>query len=417
MLARSVRLFLVSVAVIAMAPFAATQTVTLGFDGAPDGELPWSEQGFVFTRWAFPSECGEALTQEGGNLALHAYSTEAPPIPTLSCFEGVTLSRADGGTFDALSLDVVEPLFDEYSECSVAVVRVQKNTSPDIVSSYGPGTIMLDWTDISELTVSLQVNVMPAGGPIFWNSCSGRAVLDNFVVNTPQAECLLVIGDGPGTATYFDGDMDHLFETQLDGVEDAHAVLMDEIPEFVLPLQRGRRDVTAVAPLGNGTLTATPVGDIPLDQPPAWMLDGDFAVQVLMWNPEVFPGQPEQYTAGLYVSIQPDGTVRHRALRHRRQGGMADLARDRHQRGGPSGDPLPLQHPGVLNARGPEELVTQRGDNPDESLRAVNGVPREQWVDGLFLAPHSAAWDAEGNLDGQDWNAVGRVNKLRRVGK
>ena len=51
------------------------------------------------------------------------------------------------------------------------------------------------------------------------------------------------------------------------------------------------------------------LGDGPLDQTPAWMLDGDFAVQVLMWNPQVFPGQPEQYTAGLYVSIQPDGSV------------------------------------------------------------------------------------------------------------
>ena len=39
------------------------------------------------------------------------------------------------------------------------------------------------------------------------------------------------------------------------------------------------------------------------------MLDGDFAIQVLMWNPEVFPELPEQYTAGLYVSIQPDGTI------------------------------------------------------------------------------------------------------------
>jgi hypothetical protein len=33
------------------------------------------------------------------------------------------------------------------------------------------------------------------------------------------------------------------------------------------------------------------------------------AYEVLMWNPEVFPGQPEQYTAGLNVSIQPDGSV------------------------------------------------------------------------------------------------------------
>ena len=38
-------------------------------------------------------------------------------------------------------------------------------------------------------------------------------------------------------------------------------------------------------------------------------LHGHFAVQVLMWNPQVFPAQPEQYTAGLYVTIQPNGTV------------------------------------------------------------------------------------------------------------
>ena len=64
---------------------------------------------------------------------------------------------------------------------------------------------------------------------------------------------------------------------------------------------------------------------------------------------------------------------------------------------------------------GSNELVTHLGDNPDESLRAVNGVPREQWVDGLFLAPHSAVWDEQGNLYVMDWNAVGRVNKLRRL--
>ena len=139
--------------------------------------------------------------------------------------------------------------------------------------------------------------------------CGSSVLTDNFVVSTPQAECLLIIGDGPGAATYFDDDMDHLFGTQLDGVEDAHAVLLDEIPEFVLPIQPGRRHVTAAAPLGYGAFVATPVGDVPLDQPPTWMLDGEFAVQVVMWNPEVFPGQPEQYTAGLYVSIQPDGSV------------------------------------------------------------------------------------------------------------
>ena len=64
---------------------------------------------------------------------------------------------------------------------------------------------------------------------------------------------------------------------------------------------------------------------------------------------------------------------------------------------------------------GDNQLVTQLGDNPDPSLRAVNGVPRESWVDGEFLAPHSAAWDAHGNLYVMDWNALGRITKLRRI--
>ncbi|MFT7464993.1 MAG: hypothetical protein ACI9EF_003353 [Pseudohongiellaceae bacterium] len=64
---------------------------------------------------------------------------------------------------------------------------------------------------------------------------------------------------------------------------------------------------------------------------------------------------------------------------------------------------------------GDNQLVTHLGDNPDESLRAVNGVPRESWVDGLFLAPHAAAWDAQGDLYVMDWNFLGRVNKLRHV--
>ncbi len=67
----------------------------------------------------------------------------------------------------------------------------------------------------------------------------------------------------------------------------------------------------------------------------------------------------------------------------------------------------------ILN--GKNEVVTQLGDNPNEGLRAKNDVPREQWQDGLFTAPHSARWDAEGNLYVMDWNYLGRINKLRRV--
>jgi len=67
----------------------------------------------------------------------------------------------------------------------------------------------------------------------------------------------------------------------------------------------------------------------------------------------------------------------------------------------------------ILN--GKNEVVTQLGDNPNEALRGNHDATKEQWADGLFTAPHSAHWDAEGNLYVMDWNVLGRVSKLKRV--
>ena len=64
---------------------------------------------------------------------------------------------------------------------------------------------------------------------------------------------------------------------------------------------------------------------------------------------------------------------------------------------------------------GSNSLVTHLGDNPDVSRRANNGVDRAEWVDGEFLAPHSALWDSSGNLYVMDWNRHGRISKLRRL--
>jgi len=62
-----------------------------------------------------------------------------------------------------------------------------------------------------------------------------------------------------------------------------------------------------------------------------------------------------------------------------------------------------------------DRVVARLGDQPDESLRAVNGVPSARWVDGAFLAPHGAHWDARGDLYVVEWLAEGRVSKLRRL--
>src|SRR5579859_4284697 len=59
------------------------------------------------------------------------------------------------------------------------------------------------------------------------------------------------------------------------------------------------------------------------------------------------------------------------------------------------------------------QVVTTLGDNPNMALWANNDIDRNQWQDGLFLAPHSARWDDDGNLYVMDWNFRGRVTKLR----
>lgn len=64
----------------------------------------------------------------------------------------------------------------------------------------------------------------------------------------------------------------------------------------------------------------------------------------------------------------------------------------------------------ILDAE--NKLVCQLGDQPDDRLRANNGVPREKWKDGEFLAPHAARFDADGNVYVMDWLALGRLTKL-----
>ena len=59
-----------------------------------------------------------------------------------------------------------------------------------------------------------------------------------------------------------------------------------------------------------------------------------------------------------------------------------------------------------------DKLVCHLGDNPDEKLRAQNGVPRAQWQDGVFLSPHGVAVDMKGAIYVQDWNFLGRISKL-----
>ena len=60
-------------------------------------------------------------------------------------------------------------------------------------------------------------------------------------------------------------------------------------------------------------------------------------------------------------------------------------------------------------------LLAQLCDQPDESLRAQNGVPPEKFKAGEFVSPHAVRFDAAGNLYVMDWVSTGRVTKLERL--
>lgn len=59
-----------------------------------------------------------------------------------------------------------------------------------------------------------------------------------------------------------------------------------------------------------------------------------------------------------------------------------------------------------------DKVIVHLGDDNDYRLR---DQPREKFIAGKFIAPHSAIFDRDGNIFVVEWVEVGRVTKLRRV--
>lgn len=58
------------------------------------------------------------------------------------------------------------------------------------------------------------------------------------------------------------------------------------------------------------------------------------------------------------------------------------------------------------------KLIVHLGDGTNMALR---DKPRDQFIPGKFIAPHSAIFDRDGNIFVVEWVEVGRVTKLRRT--
>ncbi|MFO8027581.1 MAG: hypothetical protein R6U56_07945 [Opitutales bacterium] len=66
----------------------------------------------------------------------------------------------------------------------------------------------------------------------------------------------------------------------------------------------------------------------------------------------------------------------------------------------------------LLDKKG--NVLTHLGDNPDKKQWANFRVEPDAIDAGLFTAPHGLGFDANGNIYVQDWNASGRITKLKR---
>lgn len=112
----------------------------------------------------------------------------------------------------------------------------------------------------------------------------------------PPVECFLVFGTGAGTQPFNSGG--HTWQTQLSGVYNFEATLMDDLPVMQIP------------PYTSGNGNGAPFGIRRL--PRGWMQNVPidyFSVQVLMWNPEVFPANPEQHSHVMNVVVWASGFV------------------------------------------------------------------------------------------------------------
>jgi hypothetical protein len=91
-----------------------------------------------------------------------------------------------------------------------------------------------------------------------------------------------------------------------------------------------------------------------------------------------------------------------------------------------------LRHPCMLDQRGTDllvpdlkgrvtlldgdnKLICHLGDNPDTSQWANNGVKQADTKPGVFCTPHSARFDADGNIYVVEWLPYGGVTKLKKM--
>jgi hypothetical protein len=172
-----------------------------------------------------------------------------------------------------------------------------------VVSAGGPSTNTIITLDRTTGDVLEEVSMTFAGAGFVHR----LGDMSNAVFEAP--ECFLVLSSGPGTGTgtWSYGPEGHPFTTQLGEVQRAFPVTLDDLPTFPIQVPAPRPE-----PLVHFLRTALPLFSrhaLDLVVRPAPHPVATQYAQVLMWNPEVFPQNPEQSSNGLVVTTWSNGTV------------------------------------------------------------------------------------------------------------
>jgi len=113
---------------------------------------------------------------------------------------------------------------------------------------------------------------------------------------TWQEQCVVVFGNGLGLTTFTPGN--HTWVTQVGQIQAFDPVLLISNGRVSIPLpQTVDKPYTGPGHLRRG----------PSRQGPE--LIQAFTAQVLLWSPQTFPNNPEQYSNGLLVRVYSDGSV------------------------------------------------------------------------------------------------------------
>jgi hypothetical protein len=190
----------------------------------------------------------------------YLYQPNTPPVFTTACNTTLMSSVGVPFSFQVCAADT-DPT-DTVTLSLVGTLPAGATVTPPLPASGNPICVTVNWTPGSNQVGTTTFNFLATDTHQRQTQCS---------VSVLVAECHLLLGLGTGNTpiTIFG----HLYDTQLHSIRRTFPVTMDDIPGLRLP--------------AGGTVWG----------------------QVVMYNPQVFPTNPSQWSKAVRVVMNPDDSI------------------------------------------------------------------------------------------------------------